>query len=621
MIKNIKKLIQKLGDKDPSVRRGAAEDLSEGDERAIYPLIKALSDENAGVQDAAMRSLISIGQGNEYFGEVAGYMILPLLREDSYLRNTALIILTSLNGVIVPLLYPLLKDKDDDIRKFAIDLMGDIKKGVKPSMIMPLLNDHNANVRAAAAKNLGLLGYRDSIPELIKALKDEEWVCFSALDALGELKAVEAVKDIGSLLGSSSEAVCFAAIETLGKIGSEKAVDVLIEYLPKASVDERSAVIKSLIQIGITPEMADLSGHLIKMLKDGDWEEKEIALKGIVSLNCREAVPVMVDIAGSLDPSMPESEERIGWLRDAIGSMDSEDELLNLLDSPDIKYRGKSFAIEVLGNARSKKAVSKLIDYLNDMRRDLRRASVEALGEIGESQSTDYLLEVSLKDVDAHVRRSAIEALGNIRARDAFKALMDLLEVEKYYDVIEKIVEALIKIDADVFLSEISRYRDNVREIIAKTVSDVDILLNLADDQNKKVKMAAIYGLGRIGTDKAVSRLIWFLGDSDPDVRKAAVVGLGEARYCSVELFNALQDNDPWVRFYTIKAIVFSCDKEKAVGMIGTMLHDEFIPVVMSAIDAIREIGGREAYDALAQHKEHPNPDVREKIKEALSLL
>jgi HEAT repeat protein len=86
-------------------------------------------------------------------------------------------------------------------------------------------------------------------------------------------------------------------------------------------------------------------------------------------------------------------------------------------------------------------------------------------------------------------------------------------------------------------------------------------------------------------------------------------------------LFNALQDNDPWVRFYTIKAIVFSCDKEKAVGMIGTMLHDEFIPVVMSAIDAIREIGGREAYDALAQHKEHPNPDVREKIKEALSLL
>ncbi|BCB96453.1 hypothetical protein JZK55_13750 [Dissulfurispira thermophila] len=621
MTRNIKKLIQRLGDNDPVIRRRVAEELSEGDERAIYPLIKSLSDENAGVQDAAMRSLISIGQSNEYFGEIVGYMVLPLLRENSYLRNTALIILTSLDGVVVPLLYPLLKDKDDDVRKFVIDLMGDIKKGVEPSMIMPLLNDHNANVRAAAAKSLGLLGYRDAIPELIKAIKDEEWVCFSVLDALGDLKAVEAVKDIGSLLNSSSEAVCFAAIETLGKIGSEKAVDALISYLPKASQDEGNAIIKSLIQIGITPEMTDLSEHLIKMLKDGDWEEKEIAMKGIVSLNCKEAVPVIVDIAGSLDPSVPENEERIRLLKDTISSIDSEDELLNLLDSPDIKYRGKSFAIEILGNIRSKKAISKLVDYLDDVRRDLRRASAEALGEIGEPNSTEHLIEVSIKDVDAHVRRSAIEAIGNIRAKDAFKSLMDLLEVERYYDVIEKIVEALIKIDADVFLSNVLGYRDNVREIIAKTVSDVDILLVLADDPNKKVKMAAIYGLGRIGTDKAVSRLIWFLGDSDPDIRKAAVVGLGEARYCSHELFDALHDDDPWVRFYTIKAIAFSCDKEEAINMISTMLSDEFIPVVMSAIDTIKEIGGREAYEVLAQHKEHSNPDVRDKIKEALSSL
>lgn len=616
MVKNIKKLIQRLSDKDPSVRRRAAEDLSEGDERAIFPLIKALSDENAGVQDASMRSLIAIG------GEVAGYMVLPLLRENSYLRNTALIILTALGEIVIPLLYPLLEDKDDDMRKFAIDLMGDIKKGVEPSKIVPLIKDPNANVRAAAAKSLGLLGYREAIPELIEALKDEEWVCFSALDALGELKAEEAVRDIASLLSVSSEAaVCFAAIETLGKLGSDKAVDALIAYLPKASVDEGSAVIKSLIQIGITPEMADLSGHLIKVLKEGDWEEKEIALKGIASLNCKEAVPLIVDIAGSLDPSLPESEERIALLRDSISSMDSEEEMLKLLESPGIKYRGKSFAIEILGATRSKKAVSKLVDYLNDMRRDLRRASAEALGEIAEPESTEHLLEVSIKDVDAHVRRSAIEALGNIQAEDAFKPLMDLLEVEKYYDVIERIVEALIKIDAESFLSDISKYRDNVRDVIAKTVFDVDMLLTLADDPNKRVKIAAIYGLGRVGTDRGVSRLIWFLGDSDPDIRKAAVVGLGEARYCSPELFNALHDDDPWVRFYTIKAVAFSCDREKAIEMISTMLNDEFIPVVMSAIDAIKEIGGSAAYEALAVHEEHPNPDVRDKIKEALSSL
>src|SRR5271157_187624 len=127
MAKNIKKLIQKLKDKDASVRKRIIGELASGDERAVYPLLKALSDENVGVQDAAMRSLIAIG------GEVTAYMVLPLLRENTYLRNTALIILTKLGSVSVPFLYPLLKDKDDDVRKFSIDLLADIGEGIAPA--------------------------------------------------------------------------------------------------------------------------------------------------------------------------------------------------------------------------------------------------------------------------------------------------------------------------------------------------------------------------------------------------------------------------------------------------------------------------------------------------------
>lgn len=619
MTRNIKMLVHKLSDKDSSVRRRAAEDLAEGDERAIYPLIKALSDENAGVQDAAMRSIIAIG------GETAAYMVLPLLREGSYLRNTALIILTALGEVPVPLLYPLLKDKDEDVRKFAVDLLGDIKSGVNASVIVPLLQDPDANVRTAAARAIGSLGYSKAVSELINALDDEEWVCFYALEALGELKAAEASERIAELLKSQSGVVRFAAIETLGKLSTDVAKKALLFYLPGASGDDKNAIIKSLIQIGIAPkigmEMSGISEHLITMLKEGDWEEKEIAIKGLSALNSRDAVPVMIDIAGSLDPSLPDSDEKILMLLDAISSIDSEDELLKLLDSQDIKYRGKSLAIEMLGKIRSKQAIFRLSDYLNSISRDMRMSSAEALGEIGENSAIEPLLETSQKDSDAHVRKSAIGALGNIRSKAAFKPLMDLLTIEKYYDIIEKIVEALIKIDAAVFLSDISKYPDNVREIIARTVSDIDILLGLADDQNKKVKIAAIYSLGRAATDDATVRLISFLGDKDPDIRKAAVVALGETRYCPPELFNALHDSDPWVRFYTIKAIVFSCDSEKAINMISTMLHDEFIPVIMSAIDAIVEIGGKEAYEALAQYEGHQNPDVRDKIKEAMNSI
>ena len=172
-------MIGDLSHPDSNKRHLAAEALAEGDERSIYPLIRAMKDENPGVQDAAMRSLISIG------GEITAYMVMPLLRDEPLLRNTAMIILKETGQPAVPLLRPLLKDKDYDIRKFAIDLISEIKQCDYPEELVNLLSeDPNPNVRAAAAKALGLLDYREAIPRLIEALQDEEWVCFSVLEAL-----------------------------------------------------------------------------------------------------------------------------------------------------------------------------------------------------------------------------------------------------------------------------------------------------------------------------------------------------------------------------------------------------------------------------------------------------
>lgn len=163
--------LQQLTDTDPSMRRAAAEALGDSDERAIYPLIKALRDENTGVQDAAMRSIIAIG------GDVTAYMAIPLLREGPFLRNTARIILRQVGRQSAPLLRPLFADKDDDIRTFAVDLIADIGWCDYPREIVRMLEtDQNQNARTAAARALGLLDYREGLPALIAALKDNEWV-------------------------------------------------------------------------------------------------------------------------------------------------------------------------------------------------------------------------------------------------------------------------------------------------------------------------------------------------------------------------------------------------------------------------------------------------------------
>lgn len=455
----ISKLIIDLRHADSSKRRLAAESLSRGDERAIYSLINALSDSDLGVQDAAMRSLISIG------GEVTAYMVLPLLRGNSLLRNTAMIILKDIGAETVPLLRPLLIDKDDDIRKFAVDLISETKKCDYPEVLSGILkNDPNPNVRASAAKALGILNYREALPELLNALKDEEWVCFSALESLGVMKEESAIRHITCLLDAPSDAIRYAAIEALGAIGLQLAADSLISYFAKTKGFEKTAIVKSLATLGVVPSIPGIYDSLIDLFENGGLNEKLIALKGITALKEKKAISAVVDIAGSIDPSEPENEDIIFAAKDALKSFGCIDELIDIVSGASIKFRGKVIAIDVVGCLKCKKAIPHLIKLLETDVRDIRRASIKALCEIEDRSATPTLID-ALNDYDGHVRRIAVTALGRMGDKAAFEPIAKLLSQEKYKDVIVEAVKALFMLDSERFLVQIENFDSRTKEI------------------------------------------------------------------------------------------------------------------------------------------------------------
>jgi HEAT repeat protein len=461
----LKKLLRNINDSDPSVKRSAAEELSGGDERAIYPLIKALRDDNFGVQDAAMRSLMEIK------GEITAYMVLPLLRENSFLRNTALIIIKEIGKSAVPLLYTLLNDKDDDVRKFALDLIHDIQYCSYPEKLIELLTgDHNANVRASAAKTLGKLKYKKALPQLINALNDDEWVCFSALESLTELKDLASVKHIVKLLESPSDATRFAAIESLGNIGSTDAANPLIDYLTKAEEFERKAVIKSLQQIGAVPSTEEVSETLLDMLINDEWEEKIIAINGLKTLDDTRAIPYMIDLAGSFDLSDPDLEEKQHIIREAIQAFSRLEPLVQSLQDDNLKFRGKAFAIEMAGDMKCKEAVPALIKLSKSEYRDIRRSSINSLSNI-EGDEVQACLIDAITDHDSHVRKTAVISLGKICEMSTFEPLMKMLQKEQYTDVIDEFVCALININSTLFLSRIDELSDNIKEVAARYTS------------------------------------------------------------------------------------------------------------------------------------------------------
>lgn len=628
MKKNIKKLVSTLlHEEDSSQRRYSAEELAHYDERAIYPLIKALKDESPAVQDAATQSLIAIGtsEDEDRFltnpGELVTYMVIPLLREEeAYLRNTALLILTEIGSKAPTLIYQLLKDKDHDVRKFGLDLIADIKTGFDGEKLVPLLKDSNPNVRAAAARAIGELGYKEAVSALIESLNDEEWVAFYVLQALASLQAEESSEAIGELLlNSDSVLVRAEAIETLGKIGKQNVVAPLLRYYPLASKDEKIEIIKALIRVEAVLPKEDIKDELIDLLENGEWDEKILALKGIRMTNLVEAVPFIVEEAGKLDPSCFDYDEKIGIIQDTILNINSEDELLRLLEEDKLKYRAKAFVINILGKMRSRRAVPILLRLLEDIKRDIRIASAKALGVIGEKETVLPLVTRSFEDADVNVRKAAIEALGMIKAKEAFDPLMNILEKEIYQDVIEAIVNSLMEIDEKRFLSKLKFYREEVKKGIANTTYSVDIISMLLQCDSMEVRKAAVMALSRIATDDAVSKLIELLSSDDKEIKKSAILALGEAKFCSDILLEFLRDEDPWIRYSAVKAVSRGCGSEIIIEKLTPLLDDPFPPVVLAVIKALGAIGGSEVYDILSSKKAHPDKDIREKIEEVLS--
>ncbi len=456
--KKLARLLQDLAGGDASKRRLAAEALADTDERAVYPLIRALRDENTGVQDAAMRSLIRIG------GETTAYMALPLLREDALLRNTAIIMLRDIGPVSVPLLYPLLKDKDDDVRKFSIDLLMDIREGVDAGRIIPLIADPNPNVRAAAAKAAGVLGCRDAVPELVAALRDEEWVCFSALEALGELRDESAVGPIAGLLGHESATSRCAAIEALGRIGGAAAEEALNAYLPKTDDFEKMAVLKSLLLMGAVPQGKGVAGTLLEMFRAGDWEERVLCVRGLAAVGHYAAIREVIDAAGSLDASEPDGEDILLRIKDGLRRFGCPDAFQKIVEDPAFRFRGKCIAVELIGEMRCEAATELLIRQLQGGIRDIKRACAVALGNIG-GDAARHALIAAVEDHDSHVRKAAVAALGAAADRDAFDAVTRLIRGETYQDVLEEAVRAALAIDPDRFMGMLEDYGGRVQEI------------------------------------------------------------------------------------------------------------------------------------------------------------
>jgi serine/threonine-protein kinase len=183
--------------------------------------------------------------------------------------------------------------------------------------------------------------------------------------------------------------------------------------------------------------------------------------------------------------------------------------------------------------ARDPETVRHLIEILKDESEYARRAAVEVLNEVGDTNSVKHLLE-AIKDSDWWVRSRAADALGKIGGprvvdavlelvrdpdEDVRRTAIEILNLTKDPRAVEYLLQATR--DRDWWVSE--RAVDALAEIGNRSV--LPRLIEMLEGPARSVP-SVIRALGKLGDAKIVDRLLAQLARPEKEIRIEALAAL-----------------------------------------------------------------------------------------------
>jgi HEAT repeat protein len=468
--------------------------------------------------------------------------------ENAGLRNAAAEILIKLGSPVLPILARAADSPDPDVRKFILDILGDIgDRQATPVLLRLLQNDAATNVRAAAAENLGKIQDASAVSDLVRALSTPDLlVQFSLLDALGRIGCAIPVAEIIAL--GENSLLRKPLFDALGRIGDETALAPLVTGLHDPMRNVREAAILALERLVARCGEKILVGQL-----------SVTDLEGLVALLSSPALPVQRAALAILGRHCDRT--RAILLAPYLDDDHLADEVATILAA-----RGHDVVAELTvcwaGASDKKKAY---LAYL--------------FGATGVADAVSLLVE-ELKEADDFLRTILLRALGQVGRIEDIVTLAGYLEVPED-DVRQAAVDGLVKVA--------ERFHAPVIDSVHGAFTHVD----------PAVRQAALQVLGRLGGAESEAVLLMAMKDESALVRRSAICYLdGRTPQHYPALTLALTDEESDVRRQAIDALAMSADRS-LIEPLTLVLLDEDPWVRATAVRALGRFGGAEALAAV----------------------
>jgi HEAT repeat protein len=608
-----KALIALLSSPEEEERRLAMEtlkaDLSESD---LDWLKRPLSDESWRVRKESIEGLSQIPPTP---GFVASLVPLMDPEMELTLRNSVVEILERLGHEAATLLVEHLNTGQADVRKFLVDILGNIAHPETVPSLLGLLNDPEDNIKAAAAEALAAIGDPSVCEGLLSAMGGaDDWVIYSILGSLAKLKCRKALPVFFKYMENQLHSK--PSLDGIGAMGSIEDGIRLIKRVPSL---KKGAVKSAFLAIGSIYRQ-----HVSKEDIDTARDLRE-AVAGASDPNMLQSLVSQLEVSDNLD----DCRDIIAALG-MIGTKEALQPILTLVED-DATAWDVDLALLTVG----KKDVGLIAELLNHHDPLVRQKSIRTLKILGNVDSLHEIYSL-LEDGSGHVRKDAAMAVSRLGDSSSIERLLPLLE-DEYQDVAQSAAHSLVHLGqrspeglAARIIPMLQSASPPLFSLLIMILTEVqapdweDLCLKAAQNTEPTVRAAAVSCLKRSESSAAAATIINSLADENSQVRAQAVVTLEELKHpeAIIPLKAAVHDQDPWVRSAAVSAL--SAQPAAAPSDFQELLKGEDLMMQTAALDALGRMaasGNEDAMGMLAEQFETGSLEMRRSICRLLGKI
>ncbi len=517
-------------------------ELSPRAEGALVRLLEGLHDESWRVRKAAVEQLARVPEPDA----VAARLIAVLgERGQTGARNSAAEALVRLGSPAVPGLVDLLAHPDPDQRKFAADILGELRRPSTVPALLAALQQPDPNVQLSAAEALGRVGGEEAGRALEEVLRTHGALLqLAALEGLYACGRVPPLAVLEPLLGSPQ--LRRSAYRLLGTLAEPAAVDLACRGLASPGASVRGAALAALwtqrAALG-APRREELLEVIRATLKDvdvsaaleGGLGASAVEIRGgalLVVAALRHAPLARAVVAAATEEALCEEATRALLALKGEGTA----ELLRQLPSLPAPTRGALAGVLVeLADASMVQALCGLVHAAEP---DLRPWAVRALGRTRAASAVAPLAQLL---PDKELGFVAARGLVTLAGAAQGEVAAALAAVEEPVPPAAALARALLAGPAGLaLLRPLAGHPEGEVRAQAATAAgelspDALPVLSLAlADELPLVRRAAVRALGNLPRDGVAPALALALGDEDEGVRRAAVEAAGVCRCVEV---------------------------------------------------------------------------------------